>query len=133
MLSICTGIVLLTLAEIGSGQMMMPIDCSQAPLGFQQLCYQLQAMDRMSRQRWIINQQAEQQQRLLQAPLVPGEQWLSPATPQRSFQPSAFDCLDLQCLCPYFQVSRYSALLVILMIIALRSSLSSTNFLISVN
>ncbi|KHN78506.1 Putative tyrosinase-like protein tyr-1 [Toxocara canis] len=84
-----------------SAQMMMPLDCNQAPFGFQELCFQLQRLDAISRQQWTMQQQ--QPQMLMNAPSVPGEPWLSPAVPQQSFQPSAYDCMDLQCLCPYFR------------------------------
>uniref|UniRef100_A0A915A9L5 Tyrosinase copper-binding domain-containing protein n=1 Tax=Parascaris univalens TaxID=6257 RepID=A0A915A9L5_PARUN len=95
-------ILIVVFATTSSAQMMMmPVDCSRAPFGFQELCYQLQQLDRMSRMQWNIHQQ--QQMIPLNAPPVPGEPWLSPAVPQHSFQPSAYDCMDLQCLCPYFR------------------------------
>ncbi|VDM40417.1 unnamed protein product [Toxocara canis] len=37
------------------------------------------------------------------APGVPDNNWLSPAVPERSFNPSPYDCMEMRCLCPYFR------------------------------
>ncbi|KAH7671587.1 Protein TYR-1, partial [Aphelenchoides avenae] len=65
------------------------------------ICAQLQNWDMNARR--IMQQQAQVQNNfVVNAPGVPGQPWLSPAVP-RPFNPSPYSCMDLQCLCPYFQ------------------------------
>lgn len=66
-------------------------------------CEQLRAFDMLARrnaQNIIrINRQ------IINAPGVPNNPRLTPAVPNNSFIPYAYDCMDMHCLCPYFRVS----------------------------
>uniref|UniRef100_A0A915PK38 Tyrosinase copper-binding domain-containing protein n=1 Tax=Setaria digitata TaxID=48799 RepID=A0A915PK38_9BILA len=84
-----------------SQQIPLPIDCNQAPPDFFEICQQLRQFDAAARTDLAFA--ASQPQIIVSAPAVPHMSQLSPAVPRQSaFVPSAYDCLDLQCLCPYF-------------------------------
>ncbi|CAG9538263.1 unnamed protein product [Cercopithifilaria johnstoni] len=80
-------IFMITLAR--SQQIMSPIDCNKVPPGFFEICHQFRQFDIAARTGLSL--------------LTPRNYPFSPALPrQPSFIPSVYDCLNLQCLCPYF-------------------------------
>ncbi|KAL4003423.1 Common central domain of tyrosinase family protein [Acanthocheilonema viteae] len=82
-----------------SQQMMLPIDCNQAPPGFFEICQQLRQFDIAAKTALSV----AAPQMVVNAPAVPHIQPPSSAVPhQSSFVPSVYNCLNLQCLCPYF-------------------------------
>lgn len=67
----------------------------------------------MQLQNWDVNARLAIQQRkqrqsnfVVNAPGVPEQPWLSPALPL-PISISPYSCMNLQCLCPYFQVNIY--------------------------
>ncbi|KAM3722694.1 putative tyrosinase-like protein [Dirofilaria immitis] len=80
---------------------MLPVDCNQAPPGFVEICYQLQQFNMAIRAH--LSFVASEPELIINAPAIPDNNELSPALPnQFAFVPSVYDCLDVQCLCPYF-------------------------------
>lgn len=67
-----------------------------------QVCLQLQNWD-VNARRAIQEQQQQQANTIINAPGIPGQPWLSPAVPQ-GFAATPYACMNLQCLCSYFQV-----------------------------
>ncbi|VDO50798.1 unnamed protein product [Onchocerca flexuosa] len=81
---------------------MLPIDCSEAPPGFVEICYQFRQIDMAIKANLPFI--ASQPQLKMSAATTLHINQLSPAVP-RQFSPvsSVYDCLNLQCLCPYFE------------------------------
>uniref|UniRef100_A0A0R3RSJ5 Tyrosinase_Cu-bd domain-containing protein n=1 Tax=Elaeophora elaphi TaxID=1147741 RepID=A0A0R3RSJ5_9BILA len=91
--------IIVRMISLARSQIMLPIDCSEAPPGFFEICQQLRQFDIEARTDLAF----AAPQMIVNAPAVPHHHQLSPAVPhQSSFVPSPYDCLDLQCLCPYF-------------------------------
>lgn len=68
-----------------------------------EICRQLRHFDSIAR-RNIMAAKTRPRPRVF-APGVPTEPQLSPAVPRQNYAPTAYDCMDMQCLCPYFRVS----------------------------
>ncbi|EFO24472.2 tyrosinase 1 [Loa loa] len=97
-----TGIIIFMISLARSQQMMLPVDCNQASSRFLEICRQFRQFDGAPRR--VQSFVAPQSQLIINAPAVPHNHQLSSAIArQPSFVSSVYDCLDLQCLCPYFR------------------------------
>ncbi|VIO92324.1 ShTK domain containing protein [Brugia malayi] len=76
-------------------QMLLPIDCNQAPPDLVEICHQLRQFDVAARA--AISLAAPQSQLIM-----PHTDPLSSVPHQSSLTSTVYDCLNLQCLCPYF-------------------------------